>query len=81
MLQFTRTHEDSHELGHSLLDYDWKRNRRDKRGGDSLHQRHGHILVRQAGGRIFSSIVIGTAVRNDGLLLLMEDGQAIIFNP
>ena len=68
--------EDSHEIGHFLLDYDRERNSRDKRGGDSLHQRLGHFLVRQAAGRRSSSTVIENGVRNDGLVILLEDRKA-----
>ena len=46
----TRRIEDGHELGHSLLYGDLKRNRREHRGGDSPQRRLGHVLVRQASG-------------------------------
>ena len=59
--------EDSHEVGDTLLDYDRKRNSREQRGSDSVHQRFGHILACQAGERLSSSVVVGNVVRNDGL--------------
>ena len=59
--------EDSHEVGHILLDYDRKRNSREQRGSDSPHQRPGHILACQAGGRLYSIVVVWNVVRNDGL--------------
>ena len=46
--------------GHSLLDYDRKRNRRYTEGVTvSLHERLGHILVRQAGGQFSGRALVG----------------------